>query len=99
VQGRILISAEGRKYRQAIADTVMEQRTGARLSGRLAVAVTVCPPDRRRRDLDNVSKCLLDALTKAGVWQDDEQIDLLVLKRDNPVPGGMVRVAVQEVVA
>ena len=32
------------------------------------------PPDRRRRDIDNYFKVLLDALTNAGVWKDDKLI-------------------------
>lgn len=97
VKGRILISAEGRTYRKTVADYVMESRTAAALSGRLAVELFVYPPDRRRRDLDNVSKCLFDSLTKAGVWKDDEQIDLLMIRRGAPVFGGAVVVNVREI--
>jgi len=32
-------------------------------------------PDKRKRDLGNLDKCLLDALTKAGVWEDDYLVD------------------------
>jgi crossover junction endodeoxyribonuclease RusA len=39
------------------------------------------PPDRRRRDLDNIQKPVLDALQHAGVYEDDSQIDLLVTRR------------------
>lgn len=31
-------------------------------------------PDRRKRDLDNLFKALLDALTHAGVWKDDSLV-------------------------
>ena len=96
VKGRILISAEGRKYQATVADYIAESRTAAALAGRLAVEISVFPPDRRRRDLDNVSKCLLDSLTKAGVWGDDEQIDLLLIRRGEPCWGGQVQVQVRE---
>lgn len=94
VQGRILISRAGREYRETVAAHLFESRTGAALAGRLHVAIDVYPPDRRRRDLDNCAKCLLDALTKAGVWRDDEQIDALLIRRREQRPGGAVRVAV-----
>ena len=36
-------------------------------------------------DNDNLAKSVLDALTKAGVWQDDKQVDELhVVKRYGP---------------
>lgn len=97
VQGRILISAEGRSYQHTVAGYVMEARTGAAMRGRLAVSIDVFPPDRRRRDLDNTAKCLLDSLTKAGVWADDEQIDALTLRRQPVAVGGRVLVEVREV--
>ena len=98
---RTLLSAEGRKYRVAAREGI----TGEPLTGRLAVRVIVYPPDRRRRDLDNVCKACLDALSPEkgkvrgfpGVWLDDSQIDILHVER-GPVhrEGGYVRVHVLE---
>ena len=99
VKGRILISAEGRKYRETVADYVSESRTAAALAGRLAVEINVFPPDKRRRDIDNLMKGMLDALTHAGVWQDDSQIDYLSIRRGEPCFGGRVQVHVREWVA
>lgn len=99
VKGRILISAEGRKYRETVADYVAESRAGAGLLGRLAVEISVFPPDRRRRDLDNVCKATLDSLTHAAVWQDDSQIDYLSIRRGEPCFGGRVQVHVRELAA
>lgn len=39
------------------------------------------PPDRRKRDLDNLLKSLLDGLEGAGVFKDDAQIDDLQIVR------------------
>ncbi len=99
---RTLLSKEGRKYRVAARAGI----TGEPLTGRLAVRVIVYPPDRRRRDLDNVCKACLDALSPEkgkvrgfpGVWLDDSQIDILHVER-GPVhrEGGYVRVHVREI--
>lgn len=48
--------------------------------GPLYVQITFRLPDRRRRDLDNLSKGTLDALTGV-IWVDDQQIETLVLKK------------------
>ncbi len=52
------------------------------------------PPDRRRRDLDNIQKPVLDAMQHAGVYLDDSQVDLLVTRRCDVLPGGRLGIAV-----
>lgn len=93
--GRHLISEEGRKYRTNVAAAVYEQRACQKLSGPLSVSVALCPPDHRRRDLDNTLKGLLDAMTHAGVWGDDSQIRRLVLEWDEVERGGRVFVNIE----
>lgn len=98
VPGRgVLVSAEGRLYRQAVCAQVLIQRAAKKLAGRLEVAIYAFPPDRRRRDLDNLLKSCLDALTHAGVWLDDQQIDVLSIRRGSASKGGCVTVEVKEI--
>lgn len=80
--GRTMLSAEGRAYRQAVADEVIVQRVPRHmLKGRLGVAITAHPPDRRARDLDNLFKAPLDCLQHAGVIRNDSDIDELSINR------------------
>lgn len=65
-----------------------------RFCGPVRVEVLANPPDHARRDLDNMLKVTLDAMTAAGVWKDDSQIDMLTIQRGPMVPGGVLFVRV-----
>ncbi len=96
VGGATLVSREGRRFRREVcAALAAGADTGPPLTGRLAVHVTVCPPDRRRRDIDNVQKAAFDALEHAGVYRDDAQIDRIVVERGPIVTGGRAIVRVE----
>ncbi|MFQ2419726.1 RusA family crossover junction endodeoxyribonuclease [Aeromonas caviae] len=93
---RTLLSQEGRVYRKAAADACLVAKlAGKQIPERLALRLVVQAPDRRARDLDNTVKAVQDALTHAGVWLDDSQIDRLLVERGPVVKGGMVSVTVE----
>lgn len=92
-QTRVLVSREGREYREAVRRSLLPGYKP--MHGRLAVQLVAIPPDRRRRDIDNLAKALLDALTHVGIWADDSQVDRLTIVREDPhqdFPQGFVRV-------
>lgn len=92
-----LISREGRTFRRNVC--ALLGGGGMRkppLGGRIALAMDAFPPDRRRRDLDNIQKPVLDALEHAGIYADDSQIDLLVTRRREAVPDGRLLVTFEE---
>jgi len=94
VGARTLISRGGRAFRQAVCSLLRER--GIRpVSGRLAVEVIVYPPDRRRRDVDNVFKALLDAMQHGGVYADDNQIVRLSIEKREPIEGGKTIVQIR----
>ena len=96
VGAKTLISAKGRAYCKDV--TALCQAAGLRkLEGRLEVVIAACPPDRRRRDLDNMLKGLLDALTHGGEWEDDSQIDQLAIIRGPIKALGCVEVTISEI--
>lgn len=92
--GRFIhISREGREFRERVG-SIMRGDGVEPVEGRLAVRVELWPPDRRRRDIDNVQKPLLDALQHGGAYQDDCQIDWLLTERREKKVGGETTVSI-----
>lgn len=85
---RTLISARGRDFRKNVVQIVGNEKKALKIDSRVKVNVMVYPPDRRKRDIDGYLKALLDSLTHAGVWLDDEQVDSIYITRGEVVKGG-----------
>lgn len=72
LNGRAILSADGRAYKQEVAACCIF--VGAqKFEGPVAVDILAVRPDKRRRDLDNLLKAALDAMTP-WVWADDSQV-------------------------
>lgn len=84
-RGRSILSARGRDFRR---EAIRCCRDVEPITGPVSVKIYLYPPDRRRRDVDNYAKAILDALVHAGVLEDDSQVDRLVLLRMPPEAGG-----------
>lgn len=95
-RGRHVISKGGKDYTTDVQAALLSVGW-RRMAGRLAVDIDAVMPDRRRRDIDNIGKCLLDAMTKAGAWDDDEQIDDLRIRRVGVESPGRVIVTVKRI--
>ena len=92
---RTLISREGRRFRERVCAHLAGLGV-RRLSGPLRIEIEIYPPDRRRRDIDNVQKALLDALQHGGLYEDDSQIVKLDIERRGCIAQGRTIVRVQE---
>jgi len=73
IQGRTIISREGRAYRAAVL-SIIAQSGLQPVSGAVGVRRIIYCPDWRRRDIDNLAKAVYDAIGAAGLWQDDSFI-------------------------
>jgi len=87
IKGRILSKA-AREYRLAVAECLIEQNLVLSIQDSVEFTVVLFVPDRRRRDLDNYMKSLQDALTHAGLWDDDSLINHLDVYRGEVIKGG-----------
>ena len=91
---RTLISREGRRFRAGVLAHLATAGIGE-LSGPLRIEIEIYPPDRRRRDIDNVQKALLDALQHGGAYEDDSQIVRLAISKGPPMEGGQSLVRIR----
>jgi crossover junction endodeoxyribonuclease RusA len=69
------------------------------VKGRFHVAIVADRPDRRRRDLDNLAKPILDALTASAVIEDDHLAATITLAWSEAPPAKPGRIHVSVVPA
>lgn len=67
--------------RDTIPLILLGYRKQAPMAGKVAILTCFSVRDRKRWDLDNRKKALWDALTHAGVWADDSQVDMSMTVR------------------
>lgn len=94
--GQRYLDKKVRHFRDLVAESVHEQMPGVTLDESIYMEVYLFPPDRRKRDLDNYMKGLLDAITESGLWEDDSLIDQLHIYRGEIVKDGSVRVELSD---
>lgn len=98
--GAKFIKAGGKAYRLQVIE-ILRQALPKREPNteKLSVWIVANVPDKRVRDLDNISKALLDAITHAKViWADDYNIDDLRIVRGSQIKGGSVTVYVRKII-
>ncbi|MBD2815621.1 RusA family crossover junction endodeoxyribonuclease, partial [Xenorhabdus sp. Flor] len=64
------ITEKGKDYRQQIITLIEQQNLDILTASPIKIKIIVHPPDRRRRDIDNLPKAVFDSLTHANFWID-----------------------------
>lgn len=88
------VTKEGKEFKSRLAAEVPDGQIVDQ--GGLYVKIFLTFPDRRRRDIDNYSKAILDSLNGI-VWVDDNQIDQLYIEKrisDSKPKQGSIRLEV-----
>lgn len=93
---RRFISKEGVAFTKEVSLIVKNSKSKSFGDKRLAIQIMIHPRDKRRFDLDNLLKAILDALMKAGMYNDDSQIDYIEIARGEQVDGGKTVVYLYE---
>lgn len=78
---RYFISKQGQDYREYVAKACYAFQGLFNAEDRLRLRIKAYPPDRRRRDLDNILKGMIDSLQHGNLFPDDSQIDKLSIER------------------
>jgi crossover junction endodeoxyribonuclease RusA len=94
-RGNTVLSKSGRLYKTAVAECVVEQNIPKFGDRRLEVTLFLYPRSKVVTDLDNRLKAVLDGLEEAGVYDNDGQIDVLMIQRGEQRKGGGVDVMIE----
>ena len=93
---RRYISPAGKKFTEDVAKNVYEQGYKRFGNKSLGISVMIHPRSKRRFDLDNTLKAILDALMKAGCYDDDSQFEYIEIARGEAKDGGAAVVHIYE---
>lgn len=94
---RRFISKEGVLFKTAVHAICVRDKIKSFGDKRLNVNIYIHPRSKRRFDLDNCLKSILDALMAANVYDDDSQIDVLSISRSDPIKDGKAVVSINEI--
>jgi len=81
-----VLSVEAREYKKAVQSSLFGVRSMG--SVRLSAEIYLHGPNRRKYDISNRVKAIEDALENAGVFDNDNQIDRLIVERGEIRKGG-----------
>ena len=68
-----------------------------RIETPVRLTIDLYPPNRVRYDIDNRIKPILDALTRAGVWQDDSLVIELHVSKRSTLKRGRAIIEIHEI--
>jgi len=83
--GRMVLSAQGREYKNAVAEYLIDCNAPKLGDAKLKITMVLRPRDKRKIDIDNRIKAVLDSLQDAGLFDDDYQVDELTIVRGDPI--------------
>jgi crossover junction endodeoxyribonuclease RusA len=92
----VYLSAEALKFRADIKH-ILDDENKTKFTDRVNVSITLHAPNKRKYDIDNRIKSVFDALTHAGLWGDDEQVDSLTVTRGIIIEDGLTIVDIKKI--
>lgn len=93
---KVTVSDEAKKYKKCVKQLYYTWPV-KHIEGRLGIDIIAFPPDKRQRDLDNLLKITLDSLESTGLYDNDSQIDKIIIERGEVIKGGCLQICVSEI--
>jgi crossover junction endodeoxyribonuclease RusA len=90
------IGKPGRQFRKDALAAIAKEQLKPFGDSRVSVVIELRAPDRRRRDIDNHLKGLLDVLTHSKIIDDDSQVDHLRIIRGPIEKDGAAYVTIEK---
>jgi crossover junction endodeoxyribonuclease RusA len=95
--GRIMyMTAEGKAIKEAYGWEAKQQWKNPPIKGEVAVTVVLFFGDKRKRDIDNFNKLILDSLSGI-VWDDDVQIVYLSVEKRHDKENPRAEISITEI--
>ena len=86
---RIIKGAKARAYQVDAAKALVDYGLACEaIAGPVKITITLNPPTLARYDVDGRPKGILDAITAAGFWLDDSQVQSMTVEKGEKVKGG-----------
>jgi len=98
VRGRIccsILSKKGREFKQRVANLVSDSQKQP-TDKPVMVIIKLYPATRRKYDVDNFAKSLLDSLIGIA-YADDSQIMCLAISKEEVFAGGKCEIKIKEI--
>ena len=92
---RRYLTPKAKQFKDKVSEIIIENQVPKFGTNKLEIEICLYPPDKRTRDIDNSIKSCLDALCQAGVFDDDSQIDVLIVQRGEVYKGGKAEVRIE----
>ena len=92
----VYIKPKGKTYRRQVLDYVIRNNYQFQANIPLSITIKINPSSKRKWDLDNRLKSLLDALTHAKVWEDDSLIYKLTVEKGEVIKDGKTTIEIEK---
>lgn len=96
-KGRKIKTTKAKEYCRLVSAALAAQSVRSFGESRIEISINAYPPDWRRRDIDNIVKALFDSMGKAGLYDDDCQIDFYSVRRMGKEKQGRISLTVETV--